>query len=63
MGIVNPRPAMRAREERDLVATLRKHDELRRMIREAGIEDADASNIAFNIVSTRTARLKLWRKK
>lgn len=61
MGIIVPRPAMRAREERNLRATLLKHSELRREMREAGLADEEASFIAFNIVTTHAQRGKIWK--
>jgi hypothetical protein len=60
MGIVNPRPAMRAGEERRLRSTLQQHQELRTQIREAGAEDSVASKIAFDIVTTHAKRKAIW---
>jgi hypothetical protein len=63
MGIINPRPAMRAREERNLRSTLGLHQMLRIMMREAGATDKDASKMAFDIIVSRAARKKIWRIK
>jgi hypothetical protein len=61
MGIANPRPAMRCGEERRIKEALALHASLTKEIREAGASNEIASKIAFNIVTTRHLRRKLWR--
>jgi hypothetical protein len=61
MGIINPRPAMRCREERNIKATLAKHAEIWKEIYEAGVPMGKASQIAFDIVNTSAKRKKIWR--
>ncbi len=63
MGIINPRPSMRAAEERRLRNTLKQHQALRVEIRESGVSDEEASSIAFNIVTSHVQRKKIWRTK
>lgn len=63
MGLINPRPAMRGREERKVTSTLQAHDALMNEIAAAGVDRGEASNIAFAIVTSAKARKAIWRRK
>jgi len=63
MGICNPRPAMRAKESRDTMSVLRKHETVRVILRDAGIMNDTASSIAFDIITTHKQRKQIWRTK
>lgn len=67
MGIINPRPAMRRKEERGVVGVLQRHDELARHIMAecwpsaARISYQLASGFAYHLVRTSGQRKKIWR--
>lgn len=50
MGIVNPRPALRRRGRRRIVANLQKHACLMKMFEEQGMSREAASRRAYEIV-------------
>jgi len=60
MGIIVPRPAMRAREERNVKAALKLHASITQELQEAGIDRILASGLAFSIVTTHAARKRIW---
>jgi hypothetical protein len=68
MGIVNPRPAMRRREARTVVAILQRHDELARHIMsecwpaQKRMDYQLASGYAYHLVRTSSQRKKVWGK-
>ena len=61
MGIINPRPAMRSREELLVRHALDLHAFLADMLTDTGMDRFIASRIAFNIVTTSKKRMKIWR--
>ena len=63
MGIANPRPAMRSREERKVYSNLDRFAVLGKLMTDSGMHLLDASTIAFNIIITTKARKKIWRTK
>ena len=53
MGIMVPRPAMRRREARIVMDTLKQHEYLASLMRmSGGVSYEWASKVAFNIIST-----------
>ena len=68
MGIFVPRPAMRKREARTVVAILDRHDELSRHIMaecwpaKQRMSYQLASGFAYHIVISSSKRKKIWRK-
>lgn len=63
MGIANPRPAMRCREERGIHATLKHHAAMLDILTADGMPRNAADTIAMSITKTRKARKKIWRFK
>jgi len=69
MGIANPRPAMRRKEARTIVAILNRHDELARHIMaecwpsNKRISYQLASAYAYHLVRTSSQRKKIWKRK
>lgn len=66
MGIVNPRPSMRAREERDVRASLLHHMTILKLILDAAdgfIHPRLASIEAARLTQTRKARKTIWKTK
>jgi hypothetical protein len=64
MGIMVPRPAMRRREARIVVSTLKKHEDLTLLIQfGTGVSHEWASKVAYNIITTGAQRKKIWRGK
>ena len=57
MGIINPRPAMRRREERNIQQKLKQHTELMDKYVAEGMTPEDASRKAFNEVTRRRLQL------
>lgn len=68
MGIANPRPAMRRKEARTVVAILNRHDELARHIMaecwpvNKRISYQLASGFAYHLVTSSGKRKKIWRR-
>ena len=60
MGICDPRPAMRRREARIVISTLKKHEELTVLMQSGGVSREYASRVAFNIITTGAQRKKVW---
>jgi hypothetical protein len=66
MGIVNPRPAMRSREERGIREKLAHHAAMLKLILNAAdgfIDPALASSEAARITGSRKGRKTIWRTK
>ncbi len=66
MGIVNPRSSMRAREEREVRASLAHHMTMLKLILDAAdgyIHPRLASIEAARLTQTRKARRTIWRTK
>lgn len=66
MGIVNPRPSMRGREERDVRASLTHHMAMLKLIVDAAdgfIHPRLASVEAARLTQTRKARKTIWKTK
>ena len=53
MAIINPRPAMRHREERNIQQKLKQHKELMDKYVAEGMTPEDASRKAFNEVNAK----------
>jgi hypothetical protein len=64
MGIANPRPAMRCREERGIHAKLAHHAAMMKLILNAAdgsIDPSVASHEAGRLTQTRKARKTIWK--
>lgn len=55
MGIVNPRPAMRCREERRVRNVLAKHHKLMTALEAEGMTREEASKKAYGIITRKKA--------
>jgi hypothetical protein len=66
MGIVNPRPAMRHREERGIHEKLAHHAALLKLILNSAdgyVDPAFASSEAARLTQTRKARKAIWKRR
>lgn len=62
MGIVNPRPAMRAGEARRILSSLQRHALLMELM-QPELSKPDASKIAYMLIRTSGMRAVVWNRK
>lgn len=63
MGIINPRPALRAKGNRDIINNLKRHSDLTVLLTASGINKEEASRLAYNILRTSKERKGIWKQK